>query len=95
MAKTLTGTVVSTKANKTIVIEVHARKTHPIYKKQYSVTNRIMAHDENSQAKMGDKVTVVEIRPISKNKHFALKNVLSHAALTKEDKAVIDQEEVA
>lgn len=94
MAKILTGVVVSTKANKTIVIEVSARKTHPIYRKQYSVSNKIMAHDEKNEAKAGDKVTIVETRPISRHKHFALKEILSHATLTAEDKAVIEQEEV-
>lgn len=94
MAKILTGVVVSTKTDKTIVIEMHVRKTHPLYRKQYSVTNKIMAHDEKNEAKPGDKVTVVETKPISKRKRFVLKEILSHADLTSEDKAIIEQEEV-
>ena len=58
MSRTLVGTVTSDKGDKTIVITVHTRKTHPIYKKQYSVTQKIMAHDEKNSAKLGDKVEI-------------------------------------
>jgi len=94
MAKSLTGVVVSNKTDKTIVIEIHTRKTHPIYKKQYSVTKKFMAHDEKNEAKIGDKVIVSETKPLSKRKRFTLTKVLSHSALSKEDKAIIEQEEV-
>jgi small subunit ribosomal protein S17 len=76
MARTITGTVVSDKANKTIVINVQMRKTHPLYKKQYTVNTKFMAHDEKNEAKVGDKVTVVECRPLSARKRFALQRVL-------------------
>ncbi len=81
MARTLTGVVTSDKADKTIVISVHTRKTHPIYKKQYSVTTKFIAHDENNEAKVGDKVVITETRPISRRKHFSLQQVVEKARI--------------
>lgn len=81
MARTITGVVSSSKADKTIVITSHTRKTHPIYKKQYSVTTKHIAHDENNQAKEGDKVIIVETRPISRRKHFALQEIVETARI--------------
>jgi len=72
MAKTLTGVVTSTKADKTITITVTTRETHPIYGKQYSVSRKYTAHDEKNEANEGDKVTISEVRPISKTKFFTL-----------------------
>ncbi len=82
MARTMNGTVVSDKAAKTIVVAVLTRKTHPIYKKQYSVTKRFMAHDEKEEAKMGDKVEIIECRPISARKAFTLNKVTEKARVT-------------
>ena len=81
MAKTLTGLVASNKGNKTIVVSIVTHKTHPIYKKKYLVTKRIMAHDEANEAMVGDKVTIVETRPISRSKHFALTKIVETAAI--------------
>lgn len=81
MAKTLTGVVVSDKVDKTIVISVHERKTHPLYKKQYSVSTKFMAHDPQNTAKVGDKVVVVETRPISARKRFILEKVVTKATV--------------
>lgn len=75
MAKSLTGIVSSDKADKTIVITVSTRETHPIYGKQYTVTRKYIAHDEKNDANKGDKVTIVETRPISKRKAFTLVSV--------------------
>ncbi len=75
MAKTLTGIVTSDKADKTITLTVTSRETHPLYGKQYSVTRKYIAHDENNDAHMGDRVTVAETRPISKRKFFSLVSV--------------------
>lgn len=75
MAKTLTGIVTSNKADKTIVITVASRETHPIYGKQYTVTRKYTAHDENNEAHEGDKVTISETRPISKTKSFKLVSI--------------------
>ena len=72
MAKTLTGIVTSNKADKTITITVTSRETHPIYGKQYSVNRKYTAHDEKNEANEGDKVTISEVRPISKTKSFTL-----------------------
>ena len=75
MAKTLTGIVTSDKADKTIVITVTSRETHPIYKKQYTVSRKYVAHDEKNEANMGDRVTITEVRPISKTKSFTLASI--------------------
>lgn len=79
MARTIMGHVSSDKANKTIVVSVVTRKTHPIYKKQYSVTTKFMAHDENNLASEGDKVIIAEHRPISAKKRWTLVEVVEKA----------------
>lgn len=79
MAKTLTGTVTSDKADKTITVTVTSRETHPIYGKQYTVSRKYAAHDENNEAKNGDKVVISETRPISKRKAFKLDNIVEKA----------------
>jgi small subunit ribosomal protein S17 len=76
MAKTLTGVVTSDVRDKTITVTVTSRETHPIYKKQYSVTRKYTAHDENNEAQMGDKVTISETRPVSKTKSFKLDEIV-------------------
>lgn len=75
MAKTLTGKVTSDVADKTITVTVTSRETHPIYRKQYTVTRKYAAHDENNEAHLGDLVTIVETRPISKRKSFKLDRI--------------------
>lgn len=75
MAKTLTGIVTSAKADKTITVTVTVRETHPIYKKQYTITRKYTAHDEKNEAGEGDKVQISEVRPVSKTKAFALVNI--------------------
>ena len=81
MARTLIGNVTSDKSDKTIVITVHTRKTHPIYKKQYSVTQKIMAHDEKNEARIGDLVEIIECRPLSARKRFTLNKVVETAKI--------------
>lgn len=76
MAKTLTGTVTSDVADKTITVTVTSRETHPIYGKQYTVSRKYAAHDEKNEAKKGDLVTIVSTRPISKRKNFTLERIL-------------------
>lgn len=76
MAKQLSGTVTSDKADKTIVITVRARKTHPLYKKQYTVNTRFMAHDEKNEAQIGDLVVIAETRPQSARKRFKLERII-------------------
>ncbi len=64
----LQGTVVSDKADKTIVVRVERRFTHPLYKKTVRVSKRYSAHDPENSYKSGDQVRIVETRPISKRK---------------------------
>lgn len=82
MAKTIIGTVTSSKVDKTIVVTVRERKNHPLYRKQYTVSKKFMAHDENNEAQLGDKVSIVETRPISKRKSHKLERVLERAGVT-------------
>ena len=79
MARTIVGTVVSDKADKTIVLSVTVRKTHPIYKKQYSRSTKYIAHDEKNEANIGDTVEVAETRPISARKKLKLVKIVSKA----------------
>ncbi|MDB5163435.1 MAG: rpsQ [Candidatus Saccharibacteria bacterium] len=81
MARTITGIVSSNKTEKTIVVTVSSRKTHPLYKKQYSASKKFMAHDEKNEAQIGDKVVIVETRPLSARKRYALQNIIEKAAI--------------
>lgn len=81
MAKVIIGTVASKKTDKTIVVAEHVRLTHPLYRKQYTVTKRFMAHDENNEAQEGDKVAIVETRPMSARKHFKLERIIQKAGV--------------
>lgn len=86
MGRTLTGVVVSDKGDKTIIIAVQTRKTNRIYKKQYSVTTKFMAHDEQNSAHVGDKVSIIETRPLSARKRFMLKSIIEKAAISEQDR---------
>jgi small subunit ribosomal protein S17 len=81
MAKMITGIVSSKKTDKTIVVTEHVRLTHPLYRKQYTVTKKFMAHDEKNEAQEGDKVVIIETRPISARKHFKLDRVIERAGI--------------
>lgn len=81
MAKTLTGVVSSDKGDKTIVVTVATRKTHPLYKKQYTYSKKFMAHDEANEAREGDKVVIAETKPLSARKRFALVKVVERAPI--------------
>ena len=76
MAKTIIGTVSSNKTDKTIVVTVQERKTHPLYRKQYTVSKKFMAHDEKNEAQVGDKVAITETRPLSARKRFILDRIV-------------------
>jgi small subunit ribosomal protein S17 len=92
MAKTLTGIVTSDVRDKTITVTVTSRETHPIYGKQYTVRRKYTAHDEKNEAKMGDKVTIIAVRPLSKTKSFILERIeeRSHGSIElKEDEAEV------
>lgn len=81
MARVLVGTVVSKKSDKTAVIVVRTRRTHPVYKKQYTVTKRFSVHDESNQAQEGDLVEAHECRPVSATKHFKLEKIIERAGV--------------
>jgi len=77
--KILKGKVVSNKMDKTVVIEIENRSSHPKYKKTIVKTKKFKAHDESNQCKIGDIVEIVEHRPISKTKRWMLKEVVKKA----------------
>jgi small subunit ribosomal protein S17 len=79
--KTLVGEVVSTKMQKTIVVEVTRKKAHPLYRRVVSRSKRFYAHDENNTAHMGDVVRIEETRPLSKLKRWRLLEVVRKAVL--------------
>jgi small subunit ribosomal protein S17 len=85
MARTIIGTVSSDKPDKSIVVTVITRKTHPLYRKQYSVSTKFMAHDEKNEAEVGDKVEIIETRPISARKRFALSRIIEKPVLRGKD----------
>ena len=64
------GVVVSDKMDKTVVILTSRKKNHPLYKKQFIVSKKYKAHDENNEYKIGDNVEIVETKPMSKDKKF-------------------------
>ena len=78
LRKTRVGVVTSTKMDKTIVVEYVARVPHPKFKKIVKKSKKFYAHDEKSMAKVGDKVRIVETRPLSKLKCWELVEVLTH-----------------
>ncbi|MDO8574774.1 MAG: 30S ribosomal protein S17 [bacterium] len=72
MAKTLKGTIVSDKMNKTVVVKVDDFKKHPRYSRYYKSSKKYKAHDEKNEFHIGDKVLIKETRPLSKDKSFAV-----------------------
>lgn len=91
MAKKAIGFVTSDVQDKTIVVTVTYRKTHPLYGKQYTVSQKFTAHDEKNEAKLGDRVEISETRPFSKTKTWKLDRVLEKgkaAVELKEEEAV-------
>ncbi len=77
--KTYQGKVVSDKMNKTITVLVETYKNHPVYKKRVKYSKKYKAHDENQVAKIGDKVEIMETRPLSATKNFRLVRVIEKA----------------
>ncbi len=77
--KSFTGVVTSDKMDKTIVVTVHNRSLHPLYKKYVTVSKKLKAHDEKNDAHMGDTVRVVECRHLSKDKCWRLVQVVERA----------------
>ncbi|AUF83313.1 30S ribosomal protein S17 [Mesoplasma syrphidae] len=79
--KVLVGKVVSDKMDKTITVLVETYKNHPIYKKRVKYSKKYKAHDEQQIARMGDKVEIMETRPLSATKNFRLVKVVEKAVL--------------
>ena len=75
--KVLTGVVVSDKPNKTVTVLVERKYQHPVLKKVLKVRKKYNAHDEKNAYKIGDKVTIIESKPYSKNKKFKVNEVKS------------------
>lgn len=88
MAKLITGIVVSTKMNQTIVVQVETKFRHPLYHKVIVRHKKIKAHCENKDIKEGDVVTIRECAPISKDKHFVLASEKEQAVLQPTKKEV-------
>lgn len=81
----LEGNVVSAKNDKTITVLVERRFMHPVYKKYVKNTSKYRAHDEANSAKEGDRVSIIECRPISKSKRWTLVDAAEIAAPKKEE----------
>ena len=77
--KTRVGKVVSDKMDKTIVVAVENRVAHPLYKKIVKRTYKLKAHDENNECGIGDLVTIMETRPLSKTKRWRLVEIVERA----------------
>ncbi|AEJ18558.1 30S ribosomal protein S17 [Gracilinema caldarium] len=73
------GIVTSDKMDKTIVVSIVSKTLHPLYKKYVTRIKKVKAHDESNEAKMGDRVRVVECRPISKEKCWKLAEIVERA----------------
>ncbi len=78
--RTIVGRVVSNKADKTISVAIERRMKHPVYGKYIRRTTKVLAHDAQNECKSGDRVAISECRPISKNKSWAVVNVVERAA---------------
>ena len=74
--KTKVGFVTSNKMDKTIVVAVEESRRHALYGKSTKVTKKFMAHDENGECQIGDKVEIMETRPLSKNKRWRLVEIV-------------------
>lgn len=79
LRKEKTGIVTSDKMQKSIVVSIERKEKHPIYGKFIKKTNKFMAHDEKNVAHIGDKVRIMETRPLSKNKNWRLVEVVQKA----------------
>ena len=79
LRKTRVGMVVSDKMDKTIVVAIKDNVRHPLYKKIIKRTIKLKAHDENNSCGIGDKVEIMETRPLSKDKSWRLVNIIEKA----------------
>ena len=77
--KTRIGLVVSDKMDKTVVVSIEGHRQHPLYKKYMKTTYRLKAHDENNSCGVGDRVTLMETRPLSKDKRWRVVEIIEKA----------------
>lgn len=78
--KTLIGVVISDKMDKTVVVVVNRLVLHPVYKKYVRKRTKVKAHDEKNECHIGDKVLLIESRPLSKEKRWRVKEIVERAA---------------
>ncbi len=81
LRKVMVGTVISDKMDKTVVVAVETSVKHPIYKKIVKRTYKLKAHDEENTCKIGDKVRVMETRPLSKDKRWRVVEIIEKAQI--------------
>ena len=79
LRKTRTGKVISNKMDKTIVVAIEEHVKHPLYKKIIKRTVKLKAHDENNECNIGDRVRVMETRPLSKDKRWRVVEIIEKA----------------
>ena len=79
LRKTRIGLVTSNKMDKTIVVTIERKVPHPIYKKYFKKTTKLMAHDEKQECGIGDKVKIMETRPLSAKKRWRLLEIVEKA----------------
>ena len=79
LRKVMVGTVVSDKMDKTVVVAEATMKLHKLYKKRLKATKKFKAHDENNDCNVGDKVKIMETRPLSKDKRWRVVTILERA----------------
>ena len=81
LRKSMIGTVISDKMDKTVVVAVETSVAHPIYKKTVKRTYKLKAHDEENACKVGDRVLVMETRPLSKDKRWRVVEIVEKAVI--------------
>ena len=81
LRKVMIGTVVSNKMDKTVVVAVETNEKHKIYSKIQKKTYKLKAHDENNECQIGDKVKVMETRPLSKDKRWRVVEIVEKAII--------------
>ncbi len=89
MANLINGVVSSISGKKSIVVTVSRRKTHPLYHKQFIVSRKFMVHDEKNAAQVGDRVAIMETRPLSARKRFKLDHIIDKPNLRDSDLEII------
>ena len=78
--RTIVGRVVSDKMDKTVSVAIERRIKHPVYGKYIRRTTKVLAHDATNECKAGDRVTISESRPVSRNKSWSVVNIVERAA---------------